>query len=141
MSRILSDSIAQPRTVALVLSAFGLAAALLSALGVYGVLSFSVRSRSREISVRRALGAQASTIRRQVATESLKLIAVSIPVALIIGAAGARFIDGILFQTELLDPVVGVAVLAFVSSVALLASHVPAKRAASVDPATALKGE
>lgn len=141
MRRILSDSLSRPRTLAFTLSAFGLAAALLSALGVYGTLSLSVHARSRELSMRRALGATPSRVMRTVAADSIRLLVLSLPVALVLGVGTVRFVEQVLFRTQPYEPVVIATVIGFVCVVALIASYVPARRAARTDPAAVLRDE
>jgi putative ABC transport system permease protein len=121
------------------LASFAGVALALAALGLFGVLSYGVRLRTREFGIRMALGAQASAVRGMVLREALKVTAIGVA----LGAAGAlalsRVIASVAFQTDPLDPGVLVAVIAFVAAVAALAAYAPAHRATAVDPRTALQ--
>ena len=116
-------------------------ALLLGSIGLYGVVSYTVAQRRREIAVRMAVGARAADVRRLVLTEAGGLALIG--AALGIGAAVAltRRLQALLFETSPLDPTVFVAVSALLVGVCLLASWMPARRAARVDPMTALRAE
>jgi len=124
-----------------VLSAFAILGLLLAAVGIYGVLAHSVARRTREIGIRTALGADKRAIERQVLLEGLKLALAGTTLGLL-GAVGAsRFVESMLYGVDALDPVSFGAVPLMLLAVATLAVWLPARRAASVEPVTALKAE
>ncbi len=120
---------------------FALTALFLSALGLYGVISYAVSQRRREIGVRVALGAHRAAVSRMIVGEGLRLASIGATLGLLIAAALARTIDGQLYQAKLFDiPSVPIAV-AILLAVAIAASFLPARRAASTDPMSALRCE
>jgi putative ABC transport system permease protein len=122
-------------------STFGVIALFLAAIGVYGVLSFAVGQRLREIGVRVALGAQRSQVLRLVVRQGLVLAGIGVALGLV-GAFGVtRVVGGILYQVSPTDPVSFVAISALLTGIAALASYVPARRATQVDPLVALREE
>lgn len=133
------DRSAPQRFSALVISGFGIGALLLAAIGLYGVLAFSVSQRRREIAVRLALGAQPRRVLRLTVREGMTLVAVGLAV----GAAGAisatRLLRATLFETNVYDPLTFATVPLVLGVVALAASYLPARRAAAVDPIVALR--
>ena len=140
---VVSDSMARQRMTATLLGIFGLTTLLLAAIGIYGVLSYSVVQRRREIGVRIALGANRGDVLRLVLQQATLLTTVGIGLGLGAGLAGARLVSsmGLLFETTPVDAMaVGVAIGALVA-VAAVAVVVPAARAAAVDPVVALKAE
>jgi putative ABC transport system permease protein len=138
---ILDRSVAQRRLTMLLLTIFAAAALLLAAVGIYGVIAYSVTQRTQEIGIRLALGAP----RRKVLAMVVRQAAALAVTGVIIGAAGAaaltRFMTDLLFQIEPFDPVTFAAVAAALTAVALLAAFVPGRRAAAVDPVVALRAE
>jgi putative ABC transport system permease protein len=125
----------------MLLSAFGGIALLLAAIGVYGIISYGVTQRTQEIGIRIALGAQ----RRDVLTLVMRHGAVLAGLGLAVGFAGAlvltRLLAGLLFRVSPTDPLTFMTGLAVLTSVAVLAAALPARRAAGVDPAVALRSE
>jgi putative ABC transport system permease protein len=122
-------------------SIFGAAALFLAAVGVYGVLSFSVSQRTQEMGVRIALGAKQSDVRGLVVLQGVKLAAVGVVVGLL-GAFGiTRVIQSLLYNVTATDPISFVGVSVFLALIAVLASYLPARRATSVDPIIALRNE
>jgi ABC-type antimicrobial peptide transport system permease subunit len=125
----------------LLLALFAGTALLLGAVGIHGVLSYEVARRRREIGIRLALGAQPTGILRLVVGQSAVLTAI----ALLVGAAGAfaltRFLRTLVFGVSAYDPATLAAVAALMSAVAILATLMPAWRAARTDPALALRSE
>jgi predicted permease len=131
--------LAWPRFNALLLGIFAVAALLLSAVGLYGVMAASVRQRRSEIGVRLALGATAVDVRRLVLGEGLRLAGAGAIAGLALAFAGTRALRGLLFDTEPLDPLsLGTAALALVGA-ALVATWLPARRAMRVDPIEVLR--
>jgi predicted permease len=124
-----------------VLGAFGMLGLFLAAVGIYGVLASSVARRTREIGIRVALGADKSTIERLVLGQGLTLALLGTALGLVGAAAASRLIKNLLYGVEALDPVAFGAVPLVLLAVATLAVWLPARRAASVEPVTALRTE
>jgi ABC-type antimicrobial peptide transport system permease subunit len=122
-----------------VLGGFGLLGLLLAAVGVYGVMAYSVAQRTRELGIRLALGADRSSVIKLVLGEGLRLAVVGTILGLFAAAGVAQLIKGMLYNTNALDPVAFLGVPVVLVSVAALAVYLPARRAASVDPMKALK--
>jgi ABC-type antimicrobial peptide transport system permease subunit len=122
----------------------GIAAAvalLLGAIGLYGVLSYAVSLRTREIGVRLALGAPPSRVKRDVIGSAAAITGIGLAVGAL-GAAGlTRFLEGQLYETRPLDVTTFVTMSALLFTVGLLASYLPARKAASVSPMEAMRGE
>ncbi|HKD17568.1 MAG TPA: ABC transporter permease [Thermoanaerobaculia bacterium] len=141
MTQMVSDSVAQPRFRTTLLGLFGLVALLLAVIGIYGVISYSVGRRTREVGIRMALGAGRRDVLKLVIGEGLVLTAAG----LAIGALGAvvltRYLATLLFEVGRLDPTTYVTVAATLLLAGVLACWVPARRASRVDPLTALRSE
>ncbi|MDQ1405022.1 MAG: hypothetical protein QOG55_651 [Acidobacteriaceae bacterium] len=141
MDDLIATSLSQRRFSMFLLAAFAILALLLAAVGIYSVLSFAVRRRVREIGIRVALGAETKDILRLVVTEGMKPallgLALGVAGALALGRAVASFIFGIATY----DPLTFAAVAALLATVALLASIIPAYRAARIEPTRALREE
>jgi ABC-type antimicrobial peptide transport system permease subunit len=125
----------------MLLTAFALAALLLAAIGLYGVLSFAVAARTRETGIRMALGAERATVQRLVIGEGLTLAAVGVVIGLAGALAGARVLRAFLFDLTPSDPVTYADIIVVLGVTAVLASWVPARRASRVDPVIALRAE
>jgi putative ABC transport system permease protein len=141
LASVVSESVGQRRFQMLLLSLFGAVAVILAALGIYGVMAYSVTQRSREFGIRMALGAQAGEVLRMVVARGLWLallgVALGIPAALLLTKA----LGAALYEVSATDPLTFAAVAALVVCVAALASFLPARRATRVDPATPLRAE
>ena len=141
MSDVVSDSVAQPRFYAILLGSFAAIALVIAALGIYGVISYAVTQRTRELGIRIALGAQRERVVRLVIGQGLTLTLLGIAV----GIAGAflltRLIATLLFGVAPADPLTFVGVATMFVLVACLASYLPARRAAGVDPIIAMRAE
>jgi macrolide transport system ATP-binding/permease protein len=122
-------------------SALGLLALLLAALGIYGVMSYSVSQRTREIGIRVALGADRRAVLRLVFGQGLRLLAVGVAVGVAGGAAVSRLVSSLLYGLSQFDPFTYAGVSLFLALIALLACYVPALRATKVDPMVALRTE
>jgi putative ABC transport system permease protein len=141
LEQVLRDSVAQPRFRTLLLGLFAGLALLLAAVGLYGVLAYSVAQRTREIGVRRALGARPVDVIGMVVREGMTLVAVGVAA----GAAGAwalaRVLEGLVFGISPRDAATFLGVSLLLLVVALLACWIPARRASRVDPMVALRYE
>ena len=126
---------------ALVLGVFALAALLLGAVGLYGVLSYAVAQRTREIGIRMALGAQSRDVLRLVMGDGLVLTLAGLALGLVGARAAVRALASQLYGVGPFDPATFVAVPLLVAAVALLACYIPARRATRVDPMVALRYE
>ena len=141
MDEVEIRNIARQRFNMLLLSVFGSAGLLMAAIGIYGVMSYSVQQRTQELGVRMALGAQRSTLRNMVIRQGMLLTVIGV----VIGTGGAvwltHFLASFLFGVKPLDPIVFVATPLLLSVVALVSVWVPATRATRVDPMSALRVE
>lgn len=138
---LLGTELAMPRLSSFLLGAFALVALLLAAIGLYGVMAFTVREETREIGLRMALGAGPEQVRRDVLRRALSVIALGGAVGLIGALASSRVLAGQLFQVRPADPVSLGAACLLLGLVALAAAYLPARRATRVDPAIALRSE
>jgi predicted lysophospholipase L1 biosynthesis ABC-type transport system permease subunit len=138
---LLGESVAQPRFRTLLLVGFGALSLMLAAVGIYGVISYSVTQRTHEIGIRMALGAQRSDVLRMIITNGALLAAIGMAIGLLASFAMAHSISQFLFATSANDPVIPLAGCALLSAVALAASLIPAARATRIDPQIALRHE
>jgi putative ABC transport system permease protein len=141
MEEIEARNIARQRFDMLLLTVFGSAGLLMAAIGVYGVMSYSVQQRTQELGVRMALGAQTSNLRNMVIAQGMTLTVVGV----IVGIGGSlwltHFLNSFLFEVKALDPIAFVATPLLLLGVALISVWAPAIRATRVDPMTALRSE
>jgi putative ABC transport system permease protein len=137
----IARSLARPRFNALLLSIFAGTALLLTAIGIYGVMAYSVAQRTNEIGIRIALGAGQNSIFRLVVGQAMTLVAISLVVGLGGAFAATRLLNSLLYGVGASDPVTFIAIVLLVSLVAFLAAWLPARRAASMDPIVALRAE
>jgi predicted permease len=129
------------RVAAWTLGGFGVLALLLAAIGIYGVVSYSVAQRTREIGVRMALGAKEKDVLRLVLGEGLFVVAVGLALGLLLAFAATRVIVGFLYGVGATDPLTFASVPLLLGFIALIASYIPARRATKVDPLVALRYE
>ena len=141
MEEYLSDATGTPRLSALVLAGYGGAALLLSAIGIYGVISFSVTRRTREIGLRIALGARARDVMFMVVRQAVTLAAIGVAIGIGGALALTNVTQGILFGVNPREPFVYLGVSALLIAIASLAAFVPARRAARISPSVALRCE
>jgi ABC-type antimicrobial peptide transport system permease subunit len=143
MSDRIADSPAAylQRSSAWLIGGFAAAALLLALVGLSGLVAYSVSQRSREIGLRMALGAERRGVYRLVLGEAGRLAAIGVAAGLAAATAAAASLRRVLFQTPPFDASTLAAVAATVAAAALLASYLPARRAASVDPVIALRSE
>src|SRR6185295_7986084 len=141
MDDLLSETVAQPRLQAGLLSLFAGVALLLAAVGLYGVLAYSVTQRQREIGVRLALGAQKRDLLALVLGQGMRLTLLGVGIGVAAALALTRIIRSLLYGVTPTDPATFTGVTLILLLVALLACWVPARRAAKVDPMEALRYE
>ena len=137
----MSNSIARRRLYTVLLGFFALVAATLAAVGIYGVIAYSVTRRTREIGIRMALGASQSQVVGLVLGQTFRSTAIGIVLGLAGAAAVTRYLGSLLFGVSPLDPAMFAAVAVMFGSIALVAASVPARRATRVEPLTALHVE
>jgi ABC-type antimicrobial peptide transport system permease subunit len=141
LSKQLEDSLQRERLMASLSGAFGLLAALLATLGLYGVISYMVARRRKEIGVRIALGADRGRVIRLVLGEAGLLLAVGLVIGALLAFWAGRAAATLLFGLQPHDPVTMIAAMALLAVVALASSYLPARRAAAVEPMVALRDE
>ena len=141
MTAQVHENVALDRFVTMMSAAFAMLATLLAALGLYGVIAYSVTQRTREFGLRMALGAEAKTVRRLVLRQVSSMTAVGAAIGLAIAAGMSRVAESLLFQMTARDPIVFVGAAVVIIVVAVCAGLIPAQRAAHVDPMRALRYE
>jgi putative ABC transport system permease protein len=141
MEEVLADSVADRRFSMLILTSFAATALLLSTLGVYGVVSYTVAQRTQEIGIRVALGAQSHHVLRMVIGQGMKLVMFGIAIGLVAAFALTRLMRALLFGVSATDPLTFTVIALLLSAVALLACWIPARRATKVDPLISLRSE
>lgn len=138
---VMSESIARDRFFTILFGLFGFLALLLAAVGVYGVLAYSVGQRTREIGVRMALGAQVTDVLRMVVGEGMRLVVIGVALGAVAGLVLTRVLTSQLYGVSATDPLTFVLAPAVLLAVALLASYLPARRATRIQTMAALRGE
>jgi hypothetical protein len=141
LEELIADALVAQRIGAILTTLFGVAGLLLTAVGLYGVLAFTVAQRTREIGVRIALGAERRTVIGEMLRRGGQLATIGAGIGLVAAVALSRTIEALLFGVSAYDPVAYIAVVALLFATALLASWIPARRAARVDPMVALREE
>jgi putative ABC transport system permease protein len=141
MGEIIADSMGTRRLAMSLFSLFAALALLLTAIGLYGVMAYSVSQRTREMGIRIALGAQTGNVLRLVVKQGMILAAIGVVLGLITSFAMTRLMRTILYEVSATDPVTFIFAPLLIGVVALLACWIPARRAASVDPMVALRNE
>jgi putative ABC transport system permease protein len=141
LDAVFAESIARPRLTAVAMSVFAAAALLLAALGVYGIVAYSVSQRSREFGIRVALGARPGQIVRMVVGQNLRVVGLGLVAGLLVAIPATRLLRGLLYQVGPNDPTTFIAIGAMLAAVAIVASYLPARRGTRVDPVVTLKAE
>lgn len=141
LREIVSESVAEPRFRTTLLGAFAITALALAAIGVYGLISYSVAQRTREIGIRVALGARPGQVVSAIVREGMTLAIIGVAIGLAGALAATRVVEAFLFGIEATDPLTFAAVAALLLAVAFVASYVPSRRALRVDPLVALRSE
>jgi putative ABC transport system permease protein len=141
LEQLLGDSLAQRRTVMMLLAVFAALALALAAIGIYSVMAYSVTQRAQEIGIRLALGAQRSDVLRLIVGQGLKLVGLGVALGLSAAFGLTHLMKNLLFNVSETDPITFTAVPLLLAAVALLACYIPARRAARADPLVALRYE
>jgi putative ABC transport system permease protein len=139
LEEVLGNSISRERFTMTLLLGFAGLATLLSAVGLYGVISYSVAQRTREFGIRSALGADRMNLLSLVLKQGMLLVGLGLAIGVVSGLALTRLLRGLLFQVNSFDPSVLIAAAALLATIALCATMVPALRAAKLDPVSALR--
>ena len=139
MEEIVSTAVARQRFSMLLLGVFASLALVLAAVGIYGVMSYSVAQRTREIGIRMALGAQRSDVLKMAVGQGFKLVLIGVAIGLAAAFVLTRVMASLLFGVSATDPVTFVTISLVLMSVAVLASYIPALRASRIDPMEALR--
>jgi putative ABC transport system permease protein len=141
MEQIISGSLAERRFTMLLLIIFAATALLLAAVGIYGVMSYTVTRRTHELGIRTTLGASRREIVGLVLRQGMKLAAIGMAAGLVAALVLTRLMAGLLYGVRPADPATLAAVTLLLGGIALLACYIPARRATAVDPVVALRCE
>jgi len=141
MEELIDQSAAQPRLNASLVGSFAVLAALLAAIGIYGVLAYLVSQRTQEIGIRMALGAGRPSVLRLFLGRGMWLAGCGLLVGIAGALGAARWLGSMLFEVRARDPLTIAASVAAVATVAVIASYIPARRATRVNPLLALRSE
>jgi predicted lysophospholipase L1 biosynthesis ABC-type transport system permease subunit len=141
MEQHLRDALFLPRLAATLFGVFGFTGLALAGVGLYGVMSYSVSRRTREIGIRLALGAPIGRVRRLIVRQGMGLTAIAVALGLPAAFAVAKFSTSLLYGVRAHDPVTFIAVPLFLATIAFLACWLPARRATRLDPQAALRCE
>ena len=141
MEQVLSESTARENFNMLLLTTFAGLALLLAAIGIYGLMSYVVQQRLQEIGIRLALGAGSGQMLRMVIGQGIKLVGIGLAIGLGAAFGLARLLASLLFGVKTSDPITYSAVALILTTVALIACFIPARRATQVDPLSALRYE
>jgi putative ABC transport system permease protein len=141
MTDVVAQTMAEPRFNMMVVALFAAFAVVLTAIGIYGVIAYSVAQRTHEMGVRMALGAARGDVMRLVLSESIGIAAAGVALGVAGAALLTRMMSSLLFGVTAQDPLTYGAGAGLLLAVAILASYIPARRATRVEPATALRAE
>jgi ABC-type antimicrobial peptide transport system permease subunit len=140
LERVLARTADPPRFVMLLMSVFALLALALAAVGIYGILSYNVSQRTRELGVRMALGARPADVLQLVAREGIRLAVAGAVLGAVGAGLGGRFLSVLLYGVQPVDPLTLTVVSTLVVAVAVVACVAPARRAAAADPVSPFRG-
>ena len=141
ISDLVENALASDRLALALMTGFGIIALILASVGIYGVLSYTVAQRTREIGVRMALGQSPGAVRRVVLVEGSRLIALALALGLGVAAVLSRNASSLLFGIQPIDPPTYLATTAVLSLAALAACWIPARRATRINPLEAIRAE
>jgi ABC-type antimicrobial peptide transport system permease subunit len=139
MTEQMSESLAQPRFQTMVLAGFSGLALLLGSIGIYGVLSYGVATRTREIGIRAALGGKPADIQRLILGQGLRLVVCGLSAGLAASLATGRLVETLLFQVKPGDLGTYAGVAGLLAAVGIVAGYLPARSASHIDPSIALR--
>ncbi|MGH9781504.1 MAG: FtsX-like permease family protein, partial [Candidatus Acidiferrales bacterium] len=141
MDQVEAESTAQTNFNMTLLTIFAALALLLAAIGIYGLMAYSVQQRTQEIGIRMALGARPENVRRMVVLQGMRLVLVGVVIGVAAALALSRYLASLVFGVKTWDPLAFVTVVVVLSAVAWVATYLPARRASRVDPMVALRYE
>src|SRR6185295_624513 len=141
MEELLANSVAHPRLYVLLISVFAALALILTAVGVYGVVAYSVTQQTRDIGIRMALGARPIDVFKHVTGQALLLALIGLGIGLVLAFGASRLISSLLYGAKATDLIILGATSLILLAVALLASYIPARKATRIDPIVALRYE
>ena len=141
LDEVVGRTIARPRAISLLVGVFAIVALILAAVGVYGVMAYSVKERTREIGVRMALGASSASVFRMVLGQALMLVLTGVAIGLVASAALTRLLAELLFEVEPLDPTTFATTSIALLTIATLAAYLPARRSMRMAPVDALRAD
>lgn len=141
LEKLIGETLAQPRFNMMLLGSFAIVALLLAAIGIYGVIAYSVAQRTREIGIRMALGAQRGDVLRMILRQSMIIIGIGLTIGLLGAFALTRWMASLLYGVSAHDLSIHGGVLMLLAGAGLVASYIPARRAMAVDPMVALRYE
>jgi len=140
VQQIVDHAVSPRRFLMLLVTSFAAFGLALASLGIYGVISYSVKRQSQEIGIRMALGASAARVQLGVVAQTLRLTLIGIAIGGAASFAVSRWIASLLFRTEPTDPLIFTAMMSLLGAVALLAGQIPARQASRIDPMAVLRG-
>jgi putative ABC transport system permease protein len=141
MQQLVNDSVSTRRITLILLGVFGALALVLGAIGIYGVIAYSVAQRTHEIGIRMALGARQGDVVRMILAQGARIAGAGVVIGILASLGLTRLLTNLLFSVSPADPVTFAAVAIVLVLVALLASYVPARRTLRLDPTIALRHE
>jgi predicted lysophospholipase L1 biosynthesis ABC-type transport system permease subunit len=141
MTEMVSLSVARPRFTMLLLGLFGAVALVLAAIGIYGIISYAVKRRTREIGIRMALGARPADVQRLVVGQGMRMAAIGLALGVVAALAATRLMSRLLYGVSATDPVTFAVIALLLVGIAFVASWVPARRALAMDPTTSLRSD